>query len=66
MVGHIYPPELLHHRYRNPILDLHFSIASGFVSSKSKIYDQRDDFDFDIVNFTFLDGDIPRRASFGV
>ena len=45
-------------------LDLHLSIANGFVSSK--IYDKRDDFDFDIVNFPFLDGDVPRRASFGV
>ena len=25
-----------------------------------------DDFDFDIVNFPFLDGDVPRRASYGV
>ena len=32
----------------------------------SKIYDKRDDFDFGIVNFAFLDGDVPRRASFGV
>ena len=32
----------------------------------SKIYDKRDDFDFDIVNFPFLDGDVPRRASYGV
>ena len=28
--------------------------------------DKRDDFDFDIVNFPFLDGDVPRRASYGV
>ena len=35
-----------------------------FVSSK--IYDKRDDFDFDIVNVPFLDGDVPRRASYGV
>ena len=27
----------------------------------TKIYDERDDFDFDIVNFSFLDGDVPRR-----
>ena len=40
------------------------SVANGFVSSK--IYDKRDDFDFDIVNFPFLDGDVPRRASYGV
>ena len=46
------------------ILTLHLSIANGFVSSKS--YDKRDDFDFDIVNFSFLDGDVPRPASYGV
>ena len=28
--------------------------------------DKRDDFDFDIVNFPFLDGDVPRRPSYGV
>ena len=39
-------------------MDLHLSISNGFVSSK--IYDKRDDFDFDIVNFPFLDGDVPR------
>ena len=32
-----------------PFLDLHFSIANGLVSSK--IYDKRDDFDFDIEHF---------------
>ena len=45
-------------------LDLHLSISNGFVSSK--IYDKRDDFDFDIVNFPFLDGDVPRRPSYGI
>ena len=30
------------------------------------IYDKWDDFDFDIVNFPFLDGDAPRRTSYGV
>ena len=39
-------------------------ISDGFV--KTKIYDKRDDFDFDIVNFPFLDGDVPRSASYGV
>ena len=47
-----------------PFLDLHLSVENGFVSSK--IYDKRDDFDFDIVNFPFLDGDVPCRASYGV
>ena len=39
-------------------------VSNGFVSSK--IYDKRDDFDFDIVNFPFLDGDVPRSTSYGV
>ena len=32
-------------------LDLHLSISNVVVSTK--IYDKRDDFDFDIVNFLF-------------
>ena len=47
-----------------PFLDLHLSISNGFVLSK--IHDNRDDFDFDIVNFPFLDGDVPRSTSYGV
>ena len=39
-------------------------MSNGFV--KTKIYDKRDDLDFDIVNFPFLDGDVPRPASYGV
>ena len=34
--------------------------------ASSKIYDKRDDLDFDIVNFPFLDNDIPRSTSYGV
>ena len=45
-------------------LDLHLSISNDIVSTK--IYDKRDDFDFDIVNFPFLDGDVPRSRSYGV
>ena len=51
MVNQIYPPE-------------HLSISNGFVSSKN--FDKRDDFDFDLVNFSFLDGDVPRRPFYGV
>ena len=29
-------------------------------------FDKRDDFDFDIVNFPFVDGDVPRSTSYGV
>ena len=44
--------------------DLHLSISDGFV--QTKIYDKRVEFDFDIVNFPFLDGDVPRSTSYGV
>ena len=45
-------------------LDLHLSIFNGFLFSK--IYDKRDEFDFDIVDFPFLDGNVPRHPSYGV
>ena len=69
MVNQIYPPGLQLNKANTseteaPFLDLHLSISNGFVSSK--IYDERDDFDFDIVYFPFLDGDVPRRPSYGV
>ena len=48
----------------SPFLDLNLSISNSSVSTT--IYDKRDDFDFDIVNFPFLDGDVPRRTSYGV
>ena len=45
-------------------MDLHLSVSDGFV--QTKMYDKRDDFDFNIVNFPFLDGDVPRSTSYGV
>ena len=43
---------------------MHLSISNDIVSTK--IYDKRDDFDFEIVNFPFLDGDVPCSTSYGV
>ena len=69
MVNRIYPPELQLNKANTsdteaPFLDLYLSISKGFVSSK--IYDKRDDFDFDMVNFPFLDGDVPRSTFYWV
>ena len=64
MVHQIYPTEQQLNKANireTPFLDLHLSASNGFVSSK--IYDKRNDFDFDIVNFPFLDGYVRRRAS---
>ena len=69
MVGQIYPTELQLNKANSsdteaPFLDLNLSITNGIVSSK--IYDKRDDFNFEIVNFPFPDGDVPRSPSYGV
>ena len=69
MVNRIYPSELQLNKANVSdaevtFLVLHLSLSDGFV--KTKIYDKRDDFDFDIVNFPFLDGDVPHSASYGV
>ena len=69
MVGQIYPTELKLNKANSsdteaPFLDLNLSITNGIVSSK--IYDKRDVFNFEIVKFPFLDGDVPRSPSYGV
>ena len=69
MVSQIYPSELQLNKANASdteaaFLDLHLSISNDIVSTK--IYDKRDDFDFEIVNFPFLDGDVPRSTSYGV
>ena len=47
-----------------PFLDLNLSITNGTVSSE--IYDNWDDFNFEIVNFPFPDVDVPRSPSYDV
>ena len=69
MVGQIYPTELQLNKANSsdteaPFLDLNLSITNGIVSSK--IYDKWDDFNFEIVNLPFLDGDVPHSPSYGV
>ena len=69
IVCQIYPAELQLNKANTSdteatFLDLHLLILDGFVSSK--IYGKHDDFDFDILNFPVLDGDIPRTTSYGI
>ena len=69
MVGQICPTELQLNKanYSDseaPFLDLNLSITSGIASFK--IYDKRNYFNFEIVNFPFLDGDVPSSPSYGV
>ena len=69
MVGQIYPTELQLNKANSsdteaPFLDLFLSITNGIVYSK--MYDKRDGFNFEKVNFPFLDGDVARSPSYGV
>ena len=69
MVSQIYPSELQFNKANtsdteSAFLDLHLSISNDIVSTK--MYDKRDDFDFEFVNSPFLDGDIPGSTSYGV
>ena len=69
MVSQIYPSELQLNRANTTdtkatFLDLHLSISNDIVSTN--IYDIRDGFDFEIVNFPFLDGNDPCSTSYGV
>ena len=62
MVGQIYSTEIQLYKVNSSdtkalFFDLNLSITNGIVSSK--IYDKQCVFNFDIVNFPFLDGDVP-------
>ena len=69
MVGQIYPSELQLNKANisdteAAFLNLHLSISNDIVSIK--IYNKRDDFYFEIVNFPCSDGNVPRSTSYGV
>ena len=72
MVDRTYPTELQLNKANSsnssdtiaPFLVLNLCISNG--TDFTKIYDKWDDFDSDIANLPFVDGDIPRRPSYGV
>ena len=68
MVGQLCPTELQLNKTNSsdneaPFLDSNLSITNGIVSSQ--FYDKRNGFNFEIVDFPFLD-DVPRSPSYGV
>ena len=69
MISSIYPKELTLNKANiskteASFLDLNLCITNDKISSS--IYDKREDFNFSIVNYPFLDGDVPRSTSYGV
>ena len=68
MVHRIYPTELQLNKVNASdtdaaVLDLNLSIMIQFLQL---FYDKGHYFDFDIDNFPFRAGDVPRRPSYGV
>ena len=66
----IYPVELRSRektddQYHSSLLDLLLEIDKD-SRLQVKIYDKRDDFNFDMVNFTFLCGNVAQSPSYGV
>ena len=67
MVNQIYLAELQLNKANTSDTEAAFldlNLSNDFVSAK--IYDKRHDLGFEIVNFPFLDGDVPRSTSYGV
>ena len=69
MYKSIYPPQLTLNKANSrdteaAFLDLKLSIIDGVISTN--IYDKRDDYHFNIINYPHLDGDVPRATSYGV
>ena len=65
----IYPKELTLNKantsdLETPFLDLHIKIINGSIHTS--VYDKREDFNFKIINFPWLDGDVPRLPSYGI
>ncbi|KAK3108234.1 hypothetical protein FSP39_003752 [Pinctada imbricata] len=65
----IYPQELTLNKANftdteTPFLDLNIKIVNGEIHTS--VYDKRDDFGFNIVNFPWLGGDVPRLPSYGI
>ena len=69
MVDRIYPTERQLNIANSSdtealFLDLNPCLSNGTVSTK--MYDKRDDFDFNLVNFPFLDCDPPAYLVWGI
>ena len=69
LMNQIYPSELVlvpdsTDGSNCPFLDLNLTLTDGVITTS--VFDKRDTFNFQIVNFPNLSGNIPSRASSGV
>ena len=66
-IGDIYPPELKETTGCNDVVS-YFDIAMKINNSQfcTTVYDKRDDFNFKIVNFPYMDSNIPAGHAYSV
>ena len=71
-INEIYPSELILKNTttttpsETSYLDTTINIAEGNGTVRISVYDKREDFNFKIVNFPYLDSNIPRNPAYGV
>ena len=70
-IKEIYPPELqlkntTVSQTETSYLDTTINIGEGTEAVKTSIYDKREDFDFKIVNFPYLESNIPQNPAYGI
>ena len=66
-IANIYPPELiLKKTTESETMVSYLDISITIVENKhvTAIYDKRDDFNFKVVNFSYLDSNIPEKPAF--
>ena len=64
--GHCILSYNINNVFLSVIIDSVFLSENMNGKLNTKIYDKRDDFSFPIVNYPFLDGDVPLSPSYGV
>ena len=66
----IYPPELIVNLSSNSTTNVNYLDLNMKIDNNSNleisVYDKRDDFNFNIVNFPYLDSCIPRKPALGI
>ena len=66
---HVYPPEMVLNKenandQEGTFLDISVNVVHNMFISR--IYDKRNDFNFEIVNYPDLSGNIPKRQAYGI
>ena len=69
IISDIYPPEMVVSKANISVRKTHFlDLTISIYRGKFYIilYDKRNDYSFEVINYPFLDGNIPKNQSYGV